>query len=98
MSADIVVIEYTALLEDPGESDASNELQEKLIAAFGTDKSLGIVAIRGVPRFLDARTTFLPMAHRLAHLPHDYLENELGDPKIWVPIVGKVNEGSSEEK
>jgi len=79
---DIVVIEYAALLEEPGESDAANnELQEKLIAAFGTDKSLGIVAIRGVPRFLDARATFLPMAHRLAHLPHDYLENELGDPK-----------------
>jgi len=80
---DIVVIEYAALLRDPGEGDeaATTELQKKLIAAFGTDESLGIVAIRGVPSFLDARNEFLPMAHGLAHLPSDYLETKLSDPK-----------------
>ena len=78
---DIVVVEYEALLQDPGESEAANELLEKLTAAFGTEKSLGIVAIRGVPNFLGARDQFLPMAHSLARLPHDYLENKLSDPK-----------------
>ena len=78
---DIVVIEYEALLQDPGESEAANELLEKLTAAFGTEKSLGIVAIRGVPNFLGARDEFLPLAHSLAHLPHEYLEDKLSDPK-----------------
>lgn len=75
------MIEYEALLQDPGESEAANELLEKLTAAFGTEKSLGIVAIRGVPNFLGARDEFLPLAHSLAHLPHEYLEDKLSDPK-----------------
>lgn len=91
---DIVVIDFSDLLVDPipgergGDNDHSGsiaaftntQLQSKLIQAFGSG-SLGIVAIRGVPNFLDARSKFLPMAHMLAHLPKEYLEERLADPK-----------------
>ena len=42
---------------------------------------LGIIAVRNVPGFVDAKAKFLPMAHALAHLDPNYLEGELSDPR-----------------
>jgi hypothetical protein len=42
---------------------------------------LGIIAIRNVPNFVDAKMKFLPLAHPLAHLETEYLERQLSDPK-----------------
>lgn len=42
---------------------------------------LGIIAIRNVPNFVEAKMKFLPLAHPLAHLETEYLETQLSDPK-----------------
>ena len=67
-------------------ADASKDLSAELECAFGgrlssTDAAspLGIIAIRNIPNFVEAKNAFLPMAHALAHLnPECY--NELEDP------------------
>ena len=77
----VVVIDFADILADPPTSGGeTGYLQSKLMQAFGHG-SLGIVAIRGVPNFLEARSKFLPMAHALRHLPTKYLEEQLTDPK-----------------
>ena len=74
----ITGIEYDELLSAPGNAD----LQAKLIEAFGQENSLGIIAIRSVPEFLEARSKFLPMAHSIAHLDSPSLD-ELTDPESF---------------
>mmetsp|Transcript_28275 Transcript_28275/g.60253 ORF Transcript_28275/g.60253 Transcript_28275/m.60253 type:complete len:400 (-) Transcript_28275:246-1445(-) len=44
---------------------------------------LGIIAIRNIPNFFDAKRNFLPLAHALAHLEPDYLERHLSDEKSF---------------
>jgi hypothetical protein len=52
----------------------------ELERAFGAANSTGIIAIRNVPGFVAAKEACLPLAHTLAHLPTEYLEQELTDP------------------
>ncbi|KAL7540220.1 hypothetical protein ACHAXR_009951 [Thalassiosira sp. AJA248-18] len=47
------------------------------------ESPLGIIAIRNIPNFLDAKLKFLPLAHALAHLDPEYLETHLSDPKSF---------------
>ena len=72
MSSSLVVIDY----EDVA---SSIDLSVQLERAFGPS-GLGVVAIRGVPGFLNAKQKLLPKAHTLAHLDTNYLEKELSDP------------------
>lgn len=46
--------------------------------SLGSEGS-GLVAIRNVPGFVEAKRAFLPMAHDLVTLPSEYLENKLTD-------------------
>ena len=59
-------------------TETSPELLSKLQHALGPD-GIGLVAIRNVPDFVEAKSSFLPEAHKLINLPADYLENELTD-------------------
>jgi len=42
-----------------------------------------ILAIRGIPGFVEAKECMLPMAHKLAHLPESYLDENLTDEKSF---------------
>ena len=62
---------------------ASDETTPQLLSVLERSlgpNGIGLVAIRNVPDFCAAKQAFLPLAHPLAHLPADYLEEELTDP------------------
>lgn len=74
--ADVVIVEWEDLV---GNSDVQNRLEE----AYGP-QGTGILAIRNVPGFVEAKNAFLPQAHKLATLPSDYLEENLTDaPSLY---------------
>lgn len=72
----IIIIDYKDLLVEPGNPSIS----EKLSKAF-SKSSLGVIAIRGIPSFVETKKEFLPLAYQLAHLPESYLEQHLTDEK-----------------
>jgi isopenicillin N synthase-like dioxygenase len=74
--AHLVIVDYEDVLKDPSPDHSLASLLEK---AYGSSASLGVLAIRNVPGFVQAKQAFLPMAHTLAHLPKDYLEDKLTD-------------------
>mmetsp|Transcript_105323 Transcript_105323/g.187213 ORF Transcript_105323/g.187213 Transcript_105323/m.187213 type:complete len:378 (+) Transcript_105323:67-1200(+) len=57
----VVVLEYADLVNRA-------DVAEKLLEAWGPG-SLGIVAVRGVPRWEELYSSVLKLSHRLAHLP-----------------------------
>jgi hypothetical protein len=60
-------------------SDINIRMMESLEEAYGSHGT-GILCIRGMPGFVQAKEAFLPMAHTLAtKLPSDYLETHLTD-------------------
>eukprot|EP00986_Skeletonema_menzelii_P010261 scaffold4987_cov135-Skeletonema_menzelii.AAC.1 len=73
-SSHLVIVDYEDI------ADASKDLTAELECAFGGRLSsttnnisdaaspLGIIAIRNIPNFVEAKNAFLPMAHALAHL------------------------------
>jgi hypothetical protein len=73
----VVVVDFEDLLKEPDAAlpeNASSPLSSQLFEAYGSSgNSLGVLAIRNVPGFVDAKQKFLPMAHTLAHFPRDYL-------------------------
>ncbi len=80
-SSHLVIVDYEDI------ADASKDLTAQLESAFGGRLSssttnnaaspLGIIAIRNIPNFVEAKNAFLPMAHALAHLnPECYKELE----------------------
>ena len=73
--AHLVVIDYEDVVKDPSDSHSLASLLEE---AFGVG-SIGAIAIRNVPGFVQQKQAFLPMAHPLAHLPSSYLEDQLVD-------------------
>ena len=80
-SSRIVVIDYQDVASS---KDKAKDLSLQLERAFGGQKeSLGIIAVRNVPNFVNAKQKFLPMAHALAHLDPEYLEKHLSDPKSF---------------
>ncbi len=58
---------------------SKTSIQNDLLQAFGRDGT-GIIAIRNVPGFVEAKQAFFPLAHTLATLPSDLLEATLTDP------------------
>ncbi len=90
---DLVIIDYEDLLSKP--NDGKTPLHDLLSKAFGhgtqaqaqeqqqqsQSPSLGIIAIRNVPSFVQTKNAFLPLAHKLATLPPTYLEAHLTDPE-----------------
>jgi len=82
MEAQVVIVDWKDLVatdEHESPSFSSPDLANALEAAYGSTGT-GILAIRNVPDFLEAKNAFLPMAHNLISLPKEYLENELTDP------------------
>jgi len=76
-AADVVVVDWDDVVSDSSSNSASG-LHGAFERALGP-RGIGLVAIRGVPGFVEAKASLLPMAHALASLPQDYLETELAD-------------------
>lgn len=84
-SPHLVIVDFQDI-SDPSK-DLTNELERAIggrLSLSTTDESnaatpLGIIAIRNVPGFVEAKNKFLPMAHTLAHLKPEYLQS-LEDP------------------
>ena len=90
-SSRLVILDYA----DISSNDPLQDLSSQLERAFGGSTSsssidsssnhdddaspLGIIAIRNVPGFVNAKNAFLPQAHALAHLDPSYLEQHLTD-------------------
>ncbi|KAL7520652.1 hypothetical protein ACHAWX_005369 [Stephanocyclus meneghinianus] len=83
LQSPLVTLDYTEISSDPVTNDITSHLQR----AFGGTSSssehspLGIVAIRNIPGFLEAKQAFLPLAHKLAHLDPAYLDDKLSDSR-----------------
>jgi isopenicillin N synthase-like dioxygenase len=75
VSDDVVVVDYQDVIADPS-SPHSHSIADPLERAYGSS-GFGILVIRNVPGFAEAKQAFLPMAHALAHLPD--LERDLTD-------------------
>jgi isopenicillin N synthase-like dioxygenase len=74
-AADIVVIDYQDLIQPDGNSEP---LLQTIERAYGMD-GIGILAIRNVPGFLQAKQELLPLAYKLQRLPKEEL-HKLEDP------------------
>ena len=72
--ADLVIIDYQELTNN----DSASALLSKVEQAFGPDGT-GLIGIRGVPGFVEAKQALLPLSYPLAHLDADDLK-ELEDP------------------
>jgi len=70
-SHDVVFVDFHDVCKEPS---SSHSLADQLERAYGSS-GFGVLVIRNVPGFLQAKSTFLPMAHSLAHLPN--LEQDL---------------------
>jgi isopenicillin N synthase-like dioxygenase len=69
-TASIVTIAYQDLVDFDPESVSNHELVEKIGTAFGADSScLGILAVTGIPNFIQQRQALLPLAAQVANLP-----------------------------
>lgn len=66
MAPPFVVIEYEDLISD-------KDLSQMIIDAYGAN-SVGALAIRGIPNWLDMCHQTLPLAHSLAKLPKEELD------------------------
>ncbi len=69
-TAELVVIDYSSLKEG---SFPSMNLREQIGKAFGSH-GVGILGIRNVPNFNNAKHDILSLAYPLAHLPSVELE------------------------
>lgn len=69
-TAEVVVIDYKELIETDGKSESILNTIER---AYGMD-GVGILAIRNVPGFVQAKQDLLPLAHQLQKLPSEELK------------------------
>jgi len=67
----VVIVEYSDLVK-------GEDLCDQLVEAWGPD-GIGIIAIRGIPKWTDLYSAVLRQSHSLAHLPSRSLE-ALEDP------------------
>lgn len=66
----LVIVDYRDLMHT---SNNQEQLQEKLARAFGVD-GIGIIGIRNVPGFVEAKIELLSLAHSLSSLPKQELK------------------------
>lgn len=78
MSVELVVVEWDDLLN----GSLPDAVIERAYGPFGA----GVMGIRGVPGFLEAKSRLLETAHTLATLPTEYLEENLTDPDVRVGL------------
>lgn len=90
----LVIIDYKDLSTDPSKCDLSLQLTQAFGSCTSNGSSssneeadediissLGVIAVRNVPSFVETKKAFLPLAHKLAHLSPSYLEEKLVDEK-----------------
>lgn len=70
-SSEVIILEW----DEIAANETSPTLLAKLEGALGP-RGVGLVAIRNVPDFVSIKQSFLPTAHKLVHLPTEYLESD----------------------
>lgn len=75
--ASVVVIDWNDLLQT-ADADRQVLVETAIEQAYGAGGT-GLLAVRHVPGFVEAKRRLFQLAHQLVHLPHDYLEKELTD-------------------
>jgi len=66
--------------DDNGDNgDSASKTTSISTSTSASTSALGLIAIRGIPSFVETKQKFLPLAHSLVHLPSDYLEENLTD-------------------
>eukprot|EP01083_Nonionella_stella_P021441 59454_1 len=90
-NSNLVIINYEDLLSESSEalvpllarafgSDCDDNDDNNIsTSASAPAPALGLIAIRGIPSFVETKQKFLPLAHSLVHLPSHYLEENLTD-------------------
>ena len=71
---DLVVVDW----EDVDNGSVPDSIIEQAYGPTGA----GVMGIRGVPGFVEAKNRCLQTAHTLATLPPEYLEEHLTDPDV----------------
>ena len=69
-TATLVIVDYQDLVNT---TDENKHLREEIANAFGSD-GVGIIGIRNVPGFVEAKLDILSLSHSLAHLPGQELK------------------------
>ena len=64
---DLVILDYNEVINE------ESSLNDKIEKAYGPG-ALGVIAIRGIPGFIEAKQKLLPQSHTLAHLPQETLK------------------------
>ncbi|GMI47074.1 hypothetical protein TrCOL_g3500 [Triparma columacea] len=64
---DLVILDYNEVINE------ESSLNDKIERAYGPG-ALGVIAIRGIPGFIEAKQKLLPQSHTLAHLPQETLK------------------------
>lgn len=73
----LVVVDYQSIVNV---SDESKNLRDEIARAFGSD-GIGIIGIRNIPGFVEAKNDLLSLTHSLANLPGAELK-ELEVPEM----------------
>lgn len=71
----VVIVHYEDLVND-------SDLSEKLLEAWGPG-GLGVVAVRGVPKWQELYKPVLKLSHSLAHLPAESLSKLEHEPSMY---------------
>ena len=83
MAVELVVVDWEDVL--------NGSLPDAVIETAYGPTGIGVMGIRGVPGFVDAKRSFLETAHTLATLPTDYLEEKLTDPDVcYLKVKGTL--------
>ena len=64
---EVVILEYSELVKGPAQ-----DIAERILSAYGPD-GLGVVAIRGIPNWIEMVEESIPLAHDLVSLPKETL-------------------------
>jgi hypothetical protein len=79
LQAEIVIVDWSDLISNNNNDAANSLIFSALEQAYGSTGT-GLLGVRNVPDFVAAKQRLLPLAHTLANLPSDYLDNTLTDP------------------
>jgi len=71
----VTVINYSDLTD-------GTDLTAQIEGAYGTNGA-GVIAIRGIPGFVDLKRKFLPKSHTIAHLPSAELDKLVDEKTLF---------------
>ena len=77
----IQILSYSELLDSSNQENCKSSITSQIISAFGYN-GLGVVLIKDVPEYAEARRRLLPLASEFARLPSDVKEKYVDEVSI----------------